>query len=71
MELCSRVLHHELWFAVALFNVLNIFFAFQVQAVRYIIFTISMRAKQMISRFTQMHADKNTVALHCAAATAA
>ena len=35
----------------------------QVQAVRYIIFTISMRAKSMIMRFTQMHADKNSVCL--------
>lgn len=33
----------------------------KVNAVRYLIFTISMRAKQMVTRFAQLHADRATV----------
>ena len=35
----------------------------QIQAVRYMIFTISPRAKQMITQFAQRHANKATVCL--------
>jgi hypothetical protein len=33
----------------------------QVNAVRYMIFTVSNRAQQVIARFAQMHANKSTV----------
>jgi hypothetical protein len=35
----------------------------QIQAVRYMIFTISLRAKQMVTQFAQRHANKATVCI--------
>ena len=57
------MLQLEQWLEILSFSGALMHSNLQVQAVRYIIFTVSMRAKQMITRFTQMHADKTAVGI--------